>query len=187
MPVAIDFQLNSPLRLHSTLVFLRLLRFLPSLNILSALTAGASTALLQMPEFHPSSTPVYSAAEGLLTVSAASAVISIMLATMLLFRFEGHETATRMEYIQVWSPLVLLDHSILAFLAGLLTWYVGKNYNWRAVVMAGVVGSLIVYSGFIAVGMYQSLHRENGLGREEIEKSAHARRVASGEDGNTGI
>ena len=50
-----------------------------------------------------------------------------MLATMLLFRFEGHETATRKELALVWAPLVALDWAIVAFVVGLLLWYGDKN------------------------------------------------------------
>lgn len=170
---------NKPLKLHDMIVFQRLLRFLPSLNILSALTAGASTSLIQMPEFHPSSTPLAHAAEGFLVISASLGVISIMLAVMLLFRFEGHDTATRLEYMIVWSPLVLMDHAIVAFLVGLMVWYADQNKGWRSMFMGGTVGVLLVYTASIAVGMYKSMHREGGLGQEEIAKMAEARRMAS--------
>jgi hypothetical protein len=54
-------------------------------------------------------------------------VISAMLTTMLLFRFEGHDTPTRKELGIAWSPLILLDLAIIEFLVGLMLWYADKS------------------------------------------------------------
>lgn len=103
-----------------------------------------------------------------------------MLATMLIFRFEGHETATRLEYATVRSPLVLLDWGIIAFLVSLITWYTGKQRGWGSIVLAGTVALLLVYAGFISIDMYRKLHREAGLGVEEIKKLHEAKKAAAG-------
>ena len=58
-----------------------------------------------------------------------------MLTTILLFRFKGHETATRRELALVWVPLVALDWAIIAFVVDLLLWYGEKNDAWRTAII----------------------------------------------------
>ena len=68
------------------------------------------------------------------------AVILALLSTMHLFRFKGHETATRKDLAIAWFPLVLLDWAIVQFLLGLMLWYVDKSDRWRySLVAVGVV------------------------------------------------
>ena len=110
----------------SFIVFQRLNRFYKTFLVLSGLVSALSAATLQFQEFHPTTTELQRAAEGFFVSSTSTAVISAMLATMLLFRFEAYEEATRKELLLAWSPLVILDWSILSFLGGLLCWYKDK-------------------------------------------------------------
>ena len=82
---------------RALVVFFRLQRLYKIFNVVSALVSGLSLAVLTFDEFHPTTSGQIQAAEGFLVSSALTSVISIMLATMLLFRFEGHEAATRKE------------------------------------------------------------------------------------------
>ena len=117
---------NEKIRHGSLIVFQRLNRFYKTFLVLSALVSALSASTLQFPEFHPTTTNLQRAAEGFFLSSTSTAVIAAMLATMLLFRFEEYEEATWKELLLAWSPLALLDWSILSFLCGLLCWYKDK-------------------------------------------------------------
>lgn len=66
-----------------------------------------------------------------------TAILSVMLSTMLLFTFEGHETATRKDLVIAWSPVLFLGFSIGESLLGLKFWYSGKNKGWIATMVGG--------------------------------------------------
>lgn len=153
---------------RATLVFHRVLKFYDNFILLSALTAGLSIGALTFPEFHPSLSPSYKAAEALLLSSTCCALISVMLTVMLSFRFQGHTTATRLELGIAWWPLVLLDWAMFGAIMGVLTWYCAKNIGWRAGVMSMSVGLTLFPTAWIAVWMWQSLSTPGGLGQEEI-------------------
>lgn len=142
--------------------FHRLIRFYDNFLLLSALTGGLSVGALQFSEFHPCTTAVDKAAEGLLTSSACSAVLAVMLAMMLNFRFEDSASPTRLDYGVAWTPLVLLDWSIFAVLFGLLCWYWGRSEGWRAAVMIGTVGLLLCYGVWVAWWMWSHLQPKAG-------------------------
>lgn len=137
----------------SFIVFQRLNRFYKTFLILSGLTSALSAGVLQFQEFHPTLTPLQKIAEGFIVSSTAAAVISAMLGTMLLFRYEGYTSCTRKDLALAWSPLVMLDWSILAFLAGLVTWYKDKNPGWRADLVGITVGVGLVYTFFVSIDM----------------------------------
>lgn len=65
--------------------------------------AGAAVSGLQFPEFHPSRSSRAFAAEGLFVSSATRAVISIMLATMLMFLYDSVESATMTDLALSWT------------------------------------------------------------------------------------
>jgi hypothetical protein len=144
----------------------------------SALVGGLSLAVLTFDEFHPTQSSLARAAEGSLCSSALTAVIAVMVSTMLLFRFEGCEMATRKDLAIAWTPLVLLDLSIIEFLLGLMFWYAGKNTGWRAAVMGTQLAVLLVFSIWTAVGMWRTMSKKGGLGQEESQISAETKRVA---------
>jgi hypothetical protein len=74
-----------------------------------------------------------------------------MLAVMLSFRFEGNVSATRFDLLIAWTPLVLLDWSIVGVLLGTLCWYWQKNEGWRAWVVCGSTVGLLGFSIWVAV------------------------------------
>jgi hypothetical protein len=118
-------------------------------------------------QFHPTRTQLQRIAEGFIVSSTAAAVISAMLGTMLLFRYEGYTSCTRKDLALAWSPLVMLDWSILAFLAGLVTWYKDKNPGWRADLVGVTVGVGLVYTLWVSVDMYFTIKRPGGLGKDD--------------------
>lgn len=152
-----NFAASEPLSQHRIVIFHRLIRFYDNFLLLSALTGGLSVGALQFSEFHPCTTSVDKAAEGLLMSSACSAVIAVMLAVMLNFRFEDSASPTRLDYGVAWTPLVLLDWSIFAVLFGLLCWYWGRSEGWRAAVMIGTVGLVLCYGVWVAWWMWSHL------------------------------
>ncbi|OJD32759.1 uncharacterized protein BKCO1_36000111 [Diplodia corticola] len=147
-----------------SILFKRLFNILPQLNLLAALTASASIGALTFDEFHPTLGPINCAAEGLLTSCAISATASIMLSTMLMFRFEALEVVLKKQYLLLWTPLVLLDWSILALLIGITLWYLEKNATWRAALMVAQVSGLLGFSVWVAVRMAITMRREGGIG-----------------------
>ena len=163
---------------RALVVFFRLQRFYKTFNVVSALVSGLSLAVLTFDEFHPTTSGQIQAAEGFLVSSALTSVISIMLATMLLFRFEGHETATRKELALVWVPLVALDWAIVAFIVGLLLWYGEKNDAWRTTILGLQTGVFLAFVSSAAVWMWSTMSRKGGLGRAEGALIEDRRRVA---------
>ncbi|KAE9981434.1 hypothetical protein BLS_007406 [Venturia inaequalis] len=150
-------RLTKNLDIRAFLVFQRLCRFYKTLNVVAALVAGLSLAILTFNEFHPTESSLVRAAEGFLCSSAITAVISAMTSTMLLFRFEGQEHATRKDLALAWSPLFMLDLAIVEYLLGLLLWYNGKNNRWRIALMSLQMVGLLLFSISLAVWMWQSM------------------------------
>lgn len=97
----------------SMIVYYGLQRFYTTFNVVAAVMAGLSLAVLTFDEFNPTTLGQSRAAEGFMVSSASISLTSIMLATMFLFRFEGHEKATRKDLALAlaWVPLILLDWS----------------------------------------------------------------------------
>lgn len=136
--------------------------------------AGLSVGALQFPEFHPATTGTARAAQGFLTSAACSAVFAVMLAVMLAFHFEGREAATRLDYGVAWTPLILLDWSIVAVLMGLLCWYWERGKGWRFGMLVASVGLVFVYVLCLALMMIKKL-RDEGMGRVGEDQSEEVR------------
>jgi hypothetical protein len=134
--------------------------------------------VLTFDEFHPTDSSLTRAAEGLLSSSALTSVISVMLATMLLFRFEGCASVTRKDLAIAWSPLVLLDFAIVEFLFGLVFWYSGKNSRWRVSLLSTQLAVLLGYCVWISVWMWFTMSDTGGLGIEETRVVTHGKRTA---------
>jgi hypothetical protein len=79
------------LDIRAFLVFQRIQRFYSTFVVLAALISGLAVAALTFSEFHPTSSELIKTSEGFLCSSAITAVISAVVATMLLFQFEGLE------------------------------------------------------------------------------------------------
>ena len=153
------------------IVFFRLLRFYKRFIVLSALVGSLSLAVLGFNEFHPTVSGQTRAAEGFLVSSASTSVIAGMLATMLPFRFEGQEAATRKDYALAWLPLITLDWSIVAFLISLLLWYGEKSNLWRIAFVGSQTAALLALVCGVAAWMWVSMRRKGGLGKEETQFS----------------
>jgi hypothetical protein len=125
-------------------VFQRLQRFYNLFIVFSALVGGLCLMALRFDEFHPTGTSLLRAAEGFLFSSLITAVFSVMVTTMLLFYFEGHESANSIDLAMAWTPVVLLDWVILACVLGLGLWYSGKNKLWRTATMSAQLGGLLL-------------------------------------------
>lgn len=149
------------------LVFQRLLRFYDNFLLLSALTAGLSIGALTFNEFHPCTNPLDQAAEGFFTSSTLSAIVAVMLAVMLSFRFEGQVSATRLDLLIAWTPLILLDWSIVGVLLGMSCWYWQRNDGWRAYLMCGTTAATLSFTIWVAIWMWQKMSSKGGLGEEE--------------------
>ena len=155
-------------------MFKRLQRFYSIFNVLAALISGLSLAAMMFDEFHPTISVAGQSAEALLCSSALTATTCTMLSTMFMFRFEGHETATRKELAIAWLPLVLLDLAIVEFLIGLTVWYSTKADAWRWAMVAGSLGVLLTIAIVSAVWMWQTMSVKGGLGQEEMHHDEKA-------------
>ena len=154
--------------LRARLVFKRLQRFYSIFNVLAALISGLSLATMTFDEFHPTIIPAARSAEALLCSSAMTATCCAMLSTMLMFRFESHDAATRKELAVAWLPLVLLDLAIVEFLIGLMVWYGTKAEAWRWGLVAGNLTVLLGVCVVVAVWMWRTMSVKGGLGLEEV-------------------
>jgi len=90
-----------------------------------------------------------------------------MLGTMLLFWYEGYDSATRKDLALAWVPLVTLDWAIVAYVMGLLLWYGEKNGGWRTALVGGQTGGLLLFVVMVASWMWIAMSRKGGLGRME--------------------
>lgn len=95
-----------------------------------------------------------------------------MLGTMLLFRFQGRENASHKELAIAWSPLILLDWSILSFLVGIVVWYVDKNDGWRSSIIAASTAFCLAFCMWMGVDMWFAIKEPGGLGQEETTMMA---------------
>jgi len=109
-----------------------------------------------------------------------------MLGTMLLFRFQGRESASHKELAIAWSPLIILDWSILTFLVGIVVWYVDKNNGWRGSIIAASTAFCLMFCTWMAVDMWSAIKQPGGLGREETMAMA-GNAVIEGKLGSTSV
>ena len=130
--------------------------------------------MLTFDEFHPTIHARARTAEGFLCSSANTSVITVTLATMLMFRFEGQKAAKRKEMMLAWMPLVLLDWAILEFLIGLVLWYTSNNSHGRSILIGMQVVVLLGFVIGVAISMYISMSVPGGLGNAE-STAAHSR------------
>ena len=84
----------------------------------SFIVGGLSVAVLAFGEFHPTQSSRVRVSEGFLCSSAMTAIISVMHSTMLLFTFEGYETAMRKDLVIAWSPVVFSGRVYRAICVG---------------------------------------------------------------------
>lgn len=157
------------LGVRATLVFNRLQRFYQTFNIIATLLGSLSLAVLSFSEFQDSdgSNSLINASAGLLTSSAITAVVAVMIATMLLFKFEGYERPRRKDLAIAWIPLILVDFVIVEFLVAVVFWYAAKYATWCAVLMGVQLTILLAGAIVIAVWMWNSMSIKGGLGEEE--------------------
>nr|OQO21672.1 hypothetical protein B0A51_10546 [Rachicladosporium sp. CCFEE 5018] len=151
------------------IVFHRLIRFYKTFLILSTLISALSASALQFPEFHPADSNILRVAEGFFVSSTSTAVIAAMVGTMLLFRYDGHQEATLRDLILAWTPLIILDWSIISFLGGIILWYVAQNPDFRSWLVGSSTGLLLLFALWLSADMFIAMKRPGGLGKEELE------------------
>jgi hypothetical protein len=149
------------------LILQRLQRCYKIFALLNGFISVAGATALSMEEFHPTSSSLASASEGLLCSSVITSITSAIMCIMLLFRFDGAETVTRGELAVAWAPLVLLDISVLEFLIGLLCWYLERNMSWRGLLMGTQFTVLTGFCIALSFCIWSSLEVKGGLGKEE--------------------
>ena len=101
-----------------------------------------------------------------------------MASTMLLFNFEGRQSATRKDLAIAWSPLAIMDLGIVEHLLGLVLWYSGKNDGWSTALMSSQLAILLGYCVWMSVWMWITMSNKGGLGTEEARATAEGKRTA---------
>lgn len=155
-------------------------RFYQTFNIIATLLGGLSLAVLTFDDFNNDerNQTLINAAAGLLTSSAITAVVAVMTAVMLLFKFESHEKPTRLDLAIGWVPLVLVDVVIVEFLIGVVLWYAAKYPPWCTVLITVQLVLMLAGTVVMAVWMWKAMSRKGGLGGEEIKAAKATNRVA---------
>jgi len=77
-----------------------------------------------------------------------------MVTNILLFGFEGYHSMTWNDMALAWSPLVILDFSILAFLGGLLLWSADKSEYRTTPVLGSIASILFLINCWAAINTY---------------------------------
>jgi hypothetical protein len=101
-----------------------------------------------------------------------------MVSTMLLFKFEGRESATRKDLAIAWTPLVIMDLAIVEFLFALVLWYSGKNNRWRTALMSSQLAFLLGCCVWMSFWMWDTMSDKGGLGKEEARAASEEKRTA---------
>ncbi|CAJ2502124.1 Uu.00g049770.m01.CDS01 [Anthostomella pinea] len=149
------------------IVLKRLTGFHEIFNVVAALIGALSLAALAFDEFHPTSSDSLLAAEGLLASCGLTLVTAVMVATMLLFKYRDFEEPTRLDLAVAWTPLVLLDLSIVELILGLVIWYGSKNGGWRMGVIVAQLFVFLTLAVAMAVWMWNTMSTPGGLGAHE--------------------
>ena len=136
--------------------------------MISAFISGASLIMLTFNEFHPAISTQLLFAGSLLVISILTSVISVIVSTILLFGFEGHESATWNDIALAWAPLVTLDCSIFAFLGGLLLWCTDRKEDWCIPVFGSVASILLLIICWASINTYLIVKRTDGLKERKI-------------------
>lgn len=97
---------------------------------------------------------------------------------MLLFKFEGQDTATRKDLTVAWTPLVLLDFAIVEYLFGMVLWYAEKNNEWRTAMISSQLAFLLGFCVWLSFWMWSTMSGDGGLGEEEMIVAARGKRAA---------
>lgn len=124
---------------------------------------------LTFDEFHneQSYSSLMDASAGLMTSSTITAVVAVMTATMLRFKFEGHQNPTRMDLAISWIPLILVDTAIVEFLIGIVLWYAAKYPVASSALISLQLCVMLLGTIAMAIWMWKTMSQESGLGAEE--------------------
>lgn len=139
---------------RDSLVFQRIQQFYSIFIGLAALVSGLAIGALKSPKLDQSATSLTQISDAFFCSSALTAIVSTVVGTMLLFYFEGQQGTTGMDLIVAWTPLVLLDVSIIELLIGIACWYSGHNVYWRGVLMASQLAGLLGFCIALSIWMW---------------------------------
>lgn len=128
----------------------KLNRFYLTFFIFAVLISVLAGGALTFEEFHPTDSRLIRIAEALLCCAEATAIITGVVSLMLCFRFEAATRIPTTNLLVTWSPLALLDFSLLEFLAGLGYWYCSKSSRWAGEVMVGYLAFLLLICGVMS-------------------------------------
>ncbi|KAJ5471892.1 hypothetical protein N7539_008835 [Penicillium diatomitis] len=81
--------------------------------------------------------------------------MSEVIATMLLFQFEGASDIVRRDMAIAWSPVVLIDLSIIEMLVGMVCWYSSKTKRGNGALMAVYLAVLLSFGIGLSAWMFR--------------------------------
>ena len=131
--------------------------------MISALISGLSLVMLTFTEFHPATSEQSILAGNFLAISIVTSVTSVMISTILLFGFEGYKSVRWNDLALAWTPLIILDCSIFAFIGGVFLWCMDNLGHWCIVSFGPISGILFLMICWAAINTYLIFGRTSEL------------------------
>ena len=107
--------------------------------------------MLALTESHPTTSDHSRIAEAFFVGSIIAGVTSVMMTSILLFGFEDYMEASWKDHVLAWTPIVTLDCSLLAFLAGIQTWSMEENHYWSIGIVISMTVVFVVLVGIASL------------------------------------
>lgn len=155
-----------PLDIRAFIIFQRLVRFYRLFAFFAGfISLSALIALfLEHDTIGFSDTSIF---HGLLCSSVITATVSGLTAFMLLFRFDAIEKASRQDLAFAWTPLVMLNLSVLELLGGIAFWYSVKCEYWGRTFMCIQLITLVGTCITLSIWLYGSMKKKGELVNEK--------------------
>ncbi|KAK2022060.1 hypothetical protein LX32DRAFT_603558, partial [Colletotrichum zoysiae] len=143
----------------------RLRKLYPMFNILAAAFGGSALSLLTN-EARVSVSALDHLVAYLLATSAVMATFTVIITTMLSFKFDSDRKPTAMDSSMAWVPVVLADCGVLAFVCGFVLWFVARH-NWLCGALIGLqLEVLLLMTAKTAFWMWDTVEEDANVFKE---------------------
>lgn len=151
----------------ASVILHRLTQFYWFFVLLGALLCGFAIATQGFVDPYPQTT-AGQASEGLLCSSTLTSLVCVIITTMLLFHHEDTKEVKRIDLALAWTPVILLDISLIELLIGITCWYWGKNKHWQGTILAlelfGLLSWCVGISAWIWCRTSQNMPKTDNVG-----------------------